>query len=900
MIRIAKVGIISLTIFSLVIFPTSSVSAGDVLFETVISRFYSWTGASWGNQLNGGFSYVQSNSITYRPSTDQEVCTIRAGLYKSGSPADSVVMSVRVSANNGSPIGGPVIASVTVPADQVSGPPFLPNQTVYTAFSFSPCLNLTSNIRYSFTLTRTQQPSASGNYVSQISNQISYPQTSFWQYVPANGFWQESVGYEPALRLEGPEAPPNKEPVIIVPGILGSRLNRVSDGEEVWVNETSMALSKTDDFLDDLKLNSVGEGVVDISTGEIINSAFGVNQYGNLIQKFKDNGYQLGIDLFLFPYDWRLDIETSSQELDLVVAQALNNSPTGKINIIAHSMGGLLVKDYLMRKGDARVNKLVFVGTPHLGSPKAFNVLNYGDDFDIKLLVFGLNKNKAKDIVQNMSAVYELLPSREYISEAGPYVQDDQVTLDYDQTGQLMASDPLLPDHRNSGLLNIADQFHKSHDSWLPQSASVYNLIGCREYDTIGSFKLDSDGSIDIDSVSGDGTVPLISAEHVPGKNYFVSYPETKINHTGLVSDDRTIDLLYNFIASDSEPTLPVGVSKTSVDCDNVINEVRRLRFSTHSPVNLNVYDSLGNHTGLTSEGKIETNIPDSDFIQVGDNSFVFVPDGTGYSIKINAYATGSFDFKVKELENGQVSGSVVYDDIPINNIELEANFEFTNIASSSHLDVDEEGDGEADIGYSSDGSQILYHDQEAPVIQLTSPTAGEYARSASISVDFSVTDNSGFFYASASFDGFIWVSPSIDLFFSRLGSHSFVVTAQDGAGNKSSESVDFVSIATYESTMSDINRAYKLGWISTIKERDSYLKRIGQAVKIEKRIVKVIEKLPDGSKKEKRIQRLEKKIDRVLAIQFLKDLEKSYNKGQINKEAYSLIKEDILWLLVH
>lgn len=820
MIKFTWVVVILLTIFSLVLFLASPVYAGDILFETVISWFYSWVGAGWGISLNDGFTYTQSVSIIYRPTTDQEVCTIKAGLYKSGGPTDNVVMTVRTSANNGSPIGGPVIATAILSADQVSGPPIFPQQTVYTTFSFSPCLNLTSGTRYSFILSRTQ-PGSSGNYVSQISNQTYYPETSFWQYVPVNGFWQESINYEPALRLEGPEEPPSKEPVIIVPGILGSRLNRVSDDEEIWPNVSKMTslLDLSDSYLDSLKLDTNGNEILDINSTGIIESVSGTIQYGNLIDKFKDNGYQLGIDLFLFPYDWRLGAEVSSLEFDSVINQAIAQSSTGKVSIIAHSMGGLVVKDYLIRNGDLRINKLIFAGTPHLGAPKAFNALNWGDDFDLKFLGLGLNRNKAKDIAQNMPGVYQLLPSREYISQVGFYVQDERhgslQSLTYDQTNQFMTSDPALSDYRNSNILNLADQFHQSHDSWLPQSASVSNLIGCRAYDTIGSFKIEDGNSIDIDSVTGDGTVPFISANYLSsGNKYFVSYPATKINHTGLIRDERTVDLLYQLVTSMDQPILPAGISQTQDDCDAILNQVKRLRFSTHSPVDLHVYDNLGNHTGLTAEGNIETNIPDSDFVQVGNNSFVFVPDGAEYSVKIDAYATGSFDFKVKELKNGQVDNSLVYEDVLINNPDLEASFEFSNIASSSLLSVDENGDGEVDIGYSSDGERILYHG--------------------------------------------------------------------------------------IENIISDINTAYEFGWILTKKERDSYLRKLEKVVKIENKIKKIIEKLPDGPRRERRIQHLEKKIDRVLAIQFLKGLEKDYNKVRVNEQAYDLIKKDILWLLEH
>jgi len=888
--KLFRVLMISLTLF---IFSFTSVSAGDVLFETIMPWYYWWSDILMGN---GVPTYVSKFAVGYRPTTNQELCTVKIGLYKSGNPTDNIIMTIRsITANY--PLIGQIIGTKTIPSNQVSSPSLIPAIAAFTSFPLDTCLNLTANTNYSFVFERTQ-PNSSNYFFYQLSGLIYYAQTRLWGYVPVNGFWQEKFGYEPALRLEGPDT---KEPVIIVPGILGSRLNRVSDGEEVWPNIGKMAnpFTPKDEFLDDLKLDENSNEIIDVNTSGIVESVLGTNQYGNLIQNFKNNGYVPDKDLFIIPYDWRLDIEKSSLDLDLIVNQALNNSPTGKVNIIAHSMGGLLVKDYLIRNGDSSINKLIFAGTPHLGAPKAFNLLNWGDDFDLKFLGFGLNKNKAKEIGQNMPAVYELLPGREYFNKAGAYVKNDNlVGLNYDETNELMSSGQFLADHRNSSLLNKADEFHKSHDSWLPQSANVYNLLGCREYDTIGSFKLDSDGSVDIDSVTGDGTVPLASAEHISGSNYFVSYPQTKINHVGLISDDRTIGLLYDIVASKSE-VLPVGISKSSDDCDNILDEVKRLRFSTHSPVNLHVYDNLGNHTGLTSEGNIETNILDSNFFQAGDSTFIFVPNEFQYSISIDAYATGSFDFKVKELINGQAAESVVYNNIPINNPELNANLEFIGITSQSYLNVDEEGDGEMDIGYSPDGTKILYHDEEPPTININSPiSGGEYERSTVLFIDFSVIDNSDIYYASASFDNILWLSSRIDLFFSPLGSHSFTVISQDEAGNKSSKSIDFVSIATIESMMSDINRTYELGWIYDERDKDSYLHKLEKLTKLETKIEIIQETMPDGEKKEKKIERLEKKIDKLLAIQFLKDLEKDYNKGRINKKAYGLIKEDILWLL--
>ena len=102
------------------------------------------------------------------------------------------------------------------------------------------------------------------------------------------------------------------------------------------------------------------------------------------------------------------------------------------------------------------------------------------------------------------------------------------------------------------------------------------------------------------------------------------------------------------------------------------------------------------------------------------------------------------------------------------------------------------------------------------------------------------------------------------------------------------------------ENVIADINMAHELGWIPDEKERDSYLRKLEKMMKIENKIEILEETLPDGSKKEKQIEKLENKIDKVLATQFLKDLEKGYNKEQINQQTYSLIKEDILWLLAN
>ena len=187
--------------------------------------------------------------------------------------------------------------------------------------------------------------------------------------------------------------------------------------------------------------------------------------------------------------------------------------------------------------------------------------------------------------------------------------------------------------------------------------------------------------------------------------------------------------------------------------------------------------------------------IPDSNFIRVGDNNFIFVPDGAVYSVSIDAYATGSFDFKVKTLVNGEVENSIVFDGVPIDTPSLDAVFEFININDPDTLDVDRDGDGDLDAGYLVDGSWIPY-------------------------------------------------------------------------------------TSTIQSTLDDLDRVYSLGWTSG--EIKNSLKSLLMAM------------LPTETAAKSK----GKQADAVLGIAFLKQLDKEYNEGRINKLSYDILRQDVGWLL--
>src|SRR5262249_47775238 len=100
-----------------------------------------------------------------------------------------------------------------------------------------------------------------------------------------------------------------------------------------------------------------------------------IEAYGGLIETLKGLGYEEGLTLFIFTYDWRQSNIDSARLLSELISSI--NAPT--VDIVAHSMGGLVSTIYLHNfDGIKRVNKIIFLGTPFLGSMNAFATLSDG------------------------------------------------------------------------------------------------------------------------------------------------------------------------------------------------------------------------------------------------------------------------------------------------------------------------------------------------------------------------------------------------------------------------------------------------------------------------------------------------------------------------------------------
>lgn len=150
-----------------------------------------------------------------------------------------------------------------------------------------------------------------------------------------------------------------------------------------------------------------------------------LHTYDNLINTLLANGYVENQTLFRFPYDWEQSNVTTAQLLAQKISQIKTVCNCSKVDVVSHSMGGLVALQYI-ESGDYQddVDQLFLLGTPLLGAPKAYKAWEAGEmDFDTiptnVLLTRIFNREAADNGYSNIfdyihqkpvSSVQELLP----------------------------------------------------------------------------------------------------------------------------------------------------------------------------------------------------------------------------------------------------------------------------------------------------------------------------------------------------------------------------------------------------------------------------------------------------------------------------------------------------------
>ncbi len=171
-----------------------------------------------------------------------------------------------------------------------------------------------------------------------------------------------------------------ERPLVLVPGLLGSRLCRPDPANPAQMQVVWGTLGALRQF-PTLRVPHESGGTDDIVPCGIVREIvylglFSQDVYAPVIRHLEQTGYRVDRDLFIFSYDWRRSVFDNAQALDRFVREKV---PDGKVDIVAHSLGALVARVYVVDRGGAdRVARLFSAGAPFQGSVKVFETIDKG------------------------------------------------------------------------------------------------------------------------------------------------------------------------------------------------------------------------------------------------------------------------------------------------------------------------------------------------------------------------------------------------------------------------------------------------------------------------------------------------------------------------------------------
>jgi hypothetical protein len=626
-------------------------------------------------------------------------------------------------------------------------------------------------------------------------------------------------------------------PLIYVPGIGGSSLFAdqgtqfvtslsgrplnpdLTPGTKIWVNQNLLGLLPYS--LDQLKYDT------GISPGPLVpginphhNDLFvGDGGYGAVVPWFQSEGYALDQNFFTVAYDWRDNVGSHVAEIDAVVQRALSLNPAADgVDVITHSMGGMLVRAWLQNGAyRSQARTVVIEGAPMMGTVDGSIALLYG-----KCLVGQTIIGYCPITPQQLQFVFRALPGgvdlgvsqNEYLVFDGsdsqhPIAFIDQRTAQQGGTpGATYArlTQEYLANSVTSALLFRSVNYHADDLRWLDRlpgdvTAKIY-LVAGTAHCTIGGIRVkavrQNTGSgnrwvrqLDYVQVDGDGTVLRQSAAlSDPARGIYgagnaqVIY--VNMSHAQLAGGSgggvAVADALIHGVS------VPAGVP-AQMNCATI---------AVHSPSELLVTDSSGRRTGSVSPTLAYSEIPGASFDRVGDMKLVTLPTTGRYTASLAGTAAGESTVSIRWTINGTLTQDAEYPHVPTTTSSLGTLAFDAGSAAAGPLNVDVNGNG---------GTLVTINpfvltgaaasDTTPPTISITSPHDGQ-STVGTVRIDWTATDTeSGVASTFAVLDegsagavvinspGNVAVAP---------GQHVLTVYAEDKAGNASEAHLTFTS----------------------------------------------------------------------------------------------------------
>ncbi len=560
-----------------------------------------------------GATVVRAAGFEYAMATQSDESYLCAGDWNTCFTDGSGLFKIPL--GQGSKLGTSTIQSVTIAKDPTA--PYIAHHWIiqincYTDSSYSiNCTNWSQpnpwNVRQSSFIvefaTSTQDQKHWTAYFTNTSHESNFggvepitfnPNYYYQLTINDNGWSVGAYGSQslslPYYKITGYKDSP--DPVIVIPGILGSW-----EKNEQWV-------------LDPI-----------------------LHTYDNLLDTFAANGYVKDKTLFAFPYNWEQPNEVTAFELKNKIAEVKTICGCSKVNLIGHSMGGLVAINYIERDDYAGdVDKLFLLAPPLSGSPKAYKAWEAGE------IDFGDNQQNTA-----MSIKFSIEAFKNGYTNIFSYIRNKPI----------VSIQELLP--VKTDYLKIGDNFLPyphgyPQNAYLEKLLSNFNKITSREVafktiladtktdSTIGSFTIASstkpglwaDGQpIATTFVAGDNTVPRTSIENIT----IVDKEFDSTTHQGIAS--TSTPYLFKEITG-KNPNIIVGKIYSHPFSSY-------LQFQLLSPIDMQITAPDGKKLGKDFSSNTEINeIPDAFYSGfLGDNEYAIIPNPLPGQYRVDTIGTG-------------------------------------------------------------------------------------------------------------------------------------------------------------------------------------------------------------------------------------------------------------------
>lgn len=219
-------------------------------------------------------------------------------------------------------------------------------------------------------------------------------------------------------------------PVIIIPGIMGSRLVS-AEGTEFWPGSAwNLATRRSWAHLGLSVAGMSPTAVEPLQAQGLFDQVLGRDFYRELVSALEDSGpyeclpaneWDGKASCLLFAWDWREDFVKAAAELDQLVERIRNQlgDSSLQVDLVAHSAGGLVARYYARYGGvdvltsqevtgppapwHDKVRNVVLIGTPNFGSVSALQQALMGESM-------GLLGRLGPETMATMPGLYQLLP----------------------------------------------------------------------------------------------------------------------------------------------------------------------------------------------------------------------------------------------------------------------------------------------------------------------------------------------------------------------------------------------------------------------------------------------------------------------------------------------------------